>query len=136
MFIPISFAWVGLKLIDLSIRVRGVRRTYRFLCLTSPSPKRAPTVSPNGLARVGRIVRKANRRREAYCLRRALLIWWSLRWLGVSAEIYCDTGIDKGHAWVEAEGQVVGDRATLLGTGRFGRFSVLFDQSRSNRPVD
>jgi len=79
---------------------------------------------------VGRVVRNANRGRDAYCLRKALLIWWLLRWLGAKADIYCDTGIEKGHAWVEAYGCVVGDRAEYKGTGRFGRFSVLFDPSR------
>ena len=53
-------------------------------------------------------------------------LWWLLRWRGAPCDIHCDTGMDKGHAWVESQGLVIGDRPHLLGTGRFGSFSALF----------
>ncbi len=127
----VGLAWLGLRLIDWSIRRHGVRRCYGWLARTSPAASAWPGLSSTAVSRVGRVVRRANGRREGYCLRRALLIWWLLRWFGVSADIYCDTGIDKGHAWVEAQGRVVGDRRALQGTGRFGRFSTLFGTVRT-----
>ncbi len=125
----VCLAWPLLRVVDLSIARLGVRQTYRCMRATSPKPWRPDAISAGLLDRVGRVVRKANRRREAFCLRRALLIWWLLRWFGAESDIYCDSGVDKGHAWVEAYGRVIGDRADYQGTGRFGRFSVLFGSS-------
>jgi hypothetical protein len=124
---PIVTAFrLGLALLDWSIIRYGVRRTYRRLEQTSPKPWRGPDAALVLQARLGRWVRRASGTREGDCLRRSLLLWWLLRWCGIPADIHCDTGPERGHAWVEVAGRVVGDRRTLAGTGRFGRFSALF----------
>jgi hypothetical protein len=128
----VALAWLALHLIDLSINALGARRTYRLLLATSPNPLRTRG-SLTAVARIGRVVRRAGAHREDFCLRRALLIWWSLRWLGVRADVHCDHGLEKGHAWTEMDGIVVGDRGSLAGTGRFGRFSELFARVPTGR---
>jgi hypothetical protein len=118
--------WLALRLLDLSIRQFGVGTTYRALARTSPRPWREPArIGPLGRIAV-RAVAAARPHRRDFCLRRSLLIWWILRWHGIAADIHCATGLDQGHAWVEYQGVVLGDRQALAGTGRFGRFSTLF----------
>lgn len=119
-------AWIAMRALDASIRLLGVGRTVRVLLATSPDPAGNVQLSRTALGQVARVVQRASGNTSAYCLRRALLIWWILRWRGAPADIHCDTGIDSGHAWVECYGLVIGDRPHLAGTGRFGRFSELF----------
>lgn len=122
----LALCWLALQGLDRAIRRWGVGACYRRLRTCSPRPWREPP-QPGLLATVlVRAIRIAWPRRADYCLRRSLLIWWSLRWLGLDADIHCDTGIDRGHAWVEYQGRVLGDRQALAGSGRFGRFSTLF----------
>lgn len=125
-----SVAWVLLGLIHLSVRLFGVGPTYRGLARFSPSPRPQHVPSREALIRVARTVNLASGAAPAFCLRRALVIWWLLRWWRADADVYCDMGPGLGHAWVEIGGMVVGDRADLAGCGRFGAFSVIFGSSR------
>ncbi len=121
----VALAWIALYVLHALIMAIGAGRTYRILRATSPEPTKQRG-SVLLVARIGRIVCRAGSHRQDFCLRRALLIWWSLRWCGVRSDIHCDHGLDQGHAWTEMDGIVIGDRGSLAGTGRFGRFSEMF----------
>ncbi|MCB1590762.1 MAG: lasso peptide biosynthesis B2 protein [Xanthomonadales bacterium] len=121
-----AVAWLLLGLIHLSIRLLGVGRTFRCLARLSPRPIDGRAPPREVLVRVARTVNLARNSTPAFCLRRALLIWWLLRWWRADARIHCDMGPALGHAWVELEGQVIGDRADLAGSGRFGDFGRIF----------
>ena len=122
----IALSWLAMKGLHGAIGLVGVGRTYRFLHASSPEPTGNSPPTRTALAQIARVVQRASGSTEDYCLRRSLLIWWLLRWRGAPADIHCDTGLDKGHAWVESQGLVIGDQPHLFGTGRFGKFSTLF----------
>lgn len=105
-------AWV-----DASLRLRGVKRTRRWLLRGIP-PRAAVPVSPASVAAAQRIAALAAMvgRRElgqASCLRQALVVEQWLRRRGLAAELRVGvrrdpaTGFDA-HAWVELGGVALG----------------------------
>lgn len=120
--------WICLLLwtADICIRVAGLGRSYRLFRATSPTPASGAQLAPAQLRYCCKLVRIAHRVARVSCLRRSLVIWWLLRWRGGNPEICMSMGVDRGHAWVELHGTVLGDQPILAGTGTFQPFSLLF----------
>ncbi|MDB6162677.1 MAG: hypothetical protein JWL98_109 [Xanthomonadaceae bacterium] len=104
-----------LPLIDLLLRVAGLRRTQRLLGLDDTSGVALLPVSAASIAEGQRLARLANvaGRRGVYtttCLRQALAVQWWLRRRQLPAELRIgartESGILHAHAWV-----VLGDIA-------------------------
>jgi len=108
----------ALPLAACALRWFGLRRCRAFIERTLRKKTAAvQTISTVDEAQhVARLVRIAARRNlfPANCLQRSIVLWWLLRRRGIRSEIQfgCRAG-DEGlemHAWVECEGQVIGDR--------------------------
>ncbi len=110
-----AVAWVGLVAADLVIRVAGFRRLHQLA--------RAIPVRPGGPAQthatastraaVDRAARLYFKR--AWCLQRSFVTTVLLRARGVPAELVIGVRSTPfmAHAWVEVEGRVVNDRASV-----------------------
>ncbi len=114
-------AW--LTAVALGLKVAGLRR------LLSLMPPPEPRDDQNASARLRLAWRQADLFAQAArhlpfsatCLQRAVALCWWLRARGVDASL--QIGVRKGpdgqlraHAWVEVEGQVVGDRPETVGS--------------------
>lgn len=119
-------------LIVLQLKIWGFRRSQRILSFLSfplPDPIKLNNSESLDLARrVGRIVNLGSTRGFIYavCLPRSLLLWWFLRWRGITSEICI--GVEKenfafnAHAWVELYGVVVNDDSDVR--RRYGVFDL------------
>lgn len=125
--IKIAVAKVGavcaLRLTDLSLRTIGYRRTCRWMLALSPTP---PTTPYKGAAKrafaIASTIEGAVKLTGVNCLRRSLVVWWVLRWLGISTQIRMGVNVDGGHAWVEFQNLVLTDRQDIA-----SQYTVLYD---------
>lgn len=100
------------------LTIAGSRRTLKILAFATDRPKRAPMTDPS---RVAHLTRAANTRGHlrGTCLPVATTTWARLRRHGYAAELRL--GAPSGgssnfeaHAWVELNGEPIGEAADLL----------------------
>lgn len=113
-------AYLLLILITLTMHFGGLRWTSQHLKkLKSPLPLGQDWGQARQLKTTLAMVRLAVRYSPwANCLRQSLTLWTLLRWQGMNTTLRIGmrlvAGIMKSHAWLEYEGQVVGDRAAVV----------------------
>lgn len=125
---------VGLPLIAAALRLWDFRRVASVLRGTGSAPATAggePREHRAGLAHgLAALVRAAARRGpyRARCLEESLLLWWLLRRRGIEGRLRLgvrkDGSLLVAHAWVELDGQAIGDRQGL--TCRYAPFGKDF----------
>lgn len=105
----------ALLIVALLLRVLRYKGTVRLLVTLSPSRSMG---RPGPWAkRVARLVGDSQHRWDGApfrCIHRAVLIWWSMRWMGVEAEVVSGATQDATggvliHAWAESGGVPLGD---------------------------
>ena len=109
------FAWNGLVAVHFALRLLGYRRLVRLLARLSPAPVR-DAYQPRA-RRAARLIERVTAWRikpPGRCLTRSILLWWSLRWMGIASLIRNGVRRNAGgdlefHAWVEQGGIVVND---------------------------
>ncbi len=115
-----------LPLVDQALKVLGFQRTYSILLRLSErvaSPPLAEPIPSGDLENAQMIsatqaVHLASRYHPTLtCLRRALVLWYLLRRQRLAAELHIGTRFHEGefqaHAWVDCDGQIVGDRPDI-----------------------
>ncbi|NEO87481.1 MAG: lasso peptide biosynthesis B2 protein [Spirulina sp. SIO3F2] len=105
-------AYLLLFWIAIAMHLRGLRWTRQRLRRWSDSPSNP---RPDGLKTTLAMVRLAVRYSPwANCLRQSLTLWTMLRWQGMATELRIGLrrveGKVESHAWLEYQGQVIGDR--------------------------
>lgn len=106
---------VLLKLVDFGLKRASYRRVSGLMLRLSPRPD--PKVQNFQRAlQWGWLINGVAEHREmpASCLRRTLLHWWILRWLGVPSDIRVGVNTRAGHAWLEHQGFVVNDHPDVV----------------------
>jgi hypothetical protein len=113
--------WVGfslstsimLRLVDLGLMTLGYRRLCRLLLRLSPTPnpKRVDLFRARAAAAV--VNKVAQQYPKMNCIRRSLVLWWMLRWLGLNSALQIGMNPDNGHAWIEHAGRVINDAADV-----------------------
>jgi hypothetical protein len=108
-----------LPLLALALALLGYKRTQRLLLRFAPPTVEPPTLTEAQMRRIGQLVNLAANRGlyRATCLKRSLALWWILRQRGIDSDLRFgvrrgDNKIDA-HAWVEYQGLVLNDRATV-----------------------
>jgi hypothetical protein len=111
-----------LPAIGAALRLLGLSRTYRVLGRSSHPASASPVEAESAQAyarNLARLIGIASRHGpyHATCLRQSLALWWLLRRKGLAADLRVgvgrrDAAVDA-HAWVELEGRVLNDRATI-----------------------
>lgn len=107
-----------LPVVAVLLQTRGLRRTQAFLN-RYPLP---PVERPITVKRLAAMVMLADRysRPWSNCLRRSLLLLYLLQRYRITAALKIGMrrhgGVMESHAWVEWEGEVLGDRADLVET--------------------
>jgi hypothetical protein len=103
-----------LPAVKLSLRLRGMEPTSRFLATHSHGEARA--ARPGEAEQVADAVRLVSSRRAigSTCLARSLTLWYLLRRRGIDAQLALGTRTDSdepsglaAHAWVEVDGGAV-----------------------------
>ena len=106
-----------LPLVWIALRPLGFRRTRNLLSLFGRG--KDVISSMDEVRRLSYLVNAAagNGLRNANCLERSLLLWWTLRRKGVAADIRFGalnvSGSFNAHAWVEWNGVILNDRADI-----------------------
>lgn len=128
-------AAVALPIVGVMLRSLGVRRTQGVLAWLSPLGdlvvSNDPTPDVAAAEHIARLVHIAARHGlySANCLPRSLVLWYFLRRRGQYSEIrYGARSGENGfeaHAWVEYEGEVIGDNRDI------GQVFALFKPSRA-----
>lgn len=120
-----------LNAIDLSLRMFGYKRTYRYLFFCSPRPNPATTDFARTMATARHINRITARHfGSTPCLRRSLVLWWVLRWRHIPSDLRIGVNRKGGHAWVEHHGQVINDRLDVA-----EGYSVIYSEDLSPEGV-
>lgn len=113
-------AWSGLFAVRIGLMLMGYRLLIQALARLSPTPRRK-RYAPRARAAALLIeqVRSWYPKPPASCLHRSIVLWWSLRFIGIDSVIR--TGIRRGengeldlHAWVEQGGVIINDRADTV----------------------
>ncbi len=106
-----------LPLIELSLRLRGLRWTQQQLRRLMPRRPIDDRLTPDDINRIVRLGAGGGLYR-ATCLRRSLVLWWLLSRRGVQSEIKIGAHTlpqqFKAHAWVEWEGNGRSDAPATL----------------------
>jgi len=111
-----------LTLVVAGLRLLGFRRCHGLI--QNFSLRRRKTAlglpeSPEGMERILRAARLAERNApfESNCLERSLALWWVLRLSGLRTDLHMggrkSGGRFEAHAWVEWDGQVLNDEASV-----------------------
>lgn len=104
-----------LPLVALCLKLSGLQRTYTFLSCLIPQPTCSSSFQLQTTANAVQIAAKYYT--WATCLRKSLVLWFLLRRQGIAAELQIGTRFEQGefqaHAWVEYQGDVVGDRRSI-----------------------
>ena len=108
---------VLLPLLTISLRMRGFGATQRFLRkFLAPSGHRSPvTAADSRVALTSRMVLAAARNSlvPSTCLERSIAIWWLLARQGIATQLRIGVRKDQGklaaHAWVEYQGNAIGE---------------------------
>jgi hypothetical protein len=113
-------AWILLRLISISLAIRGFRGTQsalqRFLPALNKAHRIAAGPKSSEVHRTVRMVRVAARYGigSPTCLEKSLALWWLLARQGISAALRIGTrmnnGVFEAHAWVERGGAIVDDQ--------------------------
>lgn len=106
---------VGMRLLQLCLRVGGSRRTLRLLrCIPVAGSRRTASVA-DALA-FARIVRLAGEHGpfQPLCLSRALTVWAWMRWRGLPGTVQIGVSVPtreadafSAHAWAECDGEPI-----------------------------
>ena len=119
-------AWVWLLLFDLGLRTRPFPDLQAIAARLASRPKPSPEQTKN-LLHMLRIAVDRGRYNHLYpmtCLRRALTLQRLLAERGVSTELKIgarkDNGQLKAHAWLEYQGQIIGEPEEII-----ERFNIL-----------
>lgn len=112
----VALAWVGLLAADAMVHVAGFRRLHQIARIVPPRPRRSPPSSRTVAATCRAVDRAAGLYfKRAWCLQRSFLTTMLLRARGVPADLV--VGVRSApfmaHAWVEHEGRVINDRASV-----------------------
>ena len=103
-----------LPLVDLCLKLWGLQRTHTLLSYLLPQPIRSASQLHTT---VNAVKIAAKYHTWATCLRKSLVLWFLLRRQGIAAELQIGTRFNEGefqaHAWVEYQGDVVGDRRSI-----------------------
>lgn len=108
-------SYILLPLVDVSLRLRGLRGTATILAQFCPQPEPDKTVELSEVRRVVRMVKLAVKYSPpwASCLRKSLVLWYLLRRKGIETELRIGSrrneGKFEGHAWIEYQGMVLND---------------------------
>jgi hypothetical protein len=131
-------AWILLRLVSISLAMRGFRGTQAALQRLLPTPGKEVRIDDESLsleiARTVRMVRAAARygMGSPTCLERALALWWLLERQHIPVALRIGTRMSNGtfeaHAWVEQDGAVLDDQEEPL------RHYVAFEGSFSALP--
>ncbi|MCC6591719.1 MAG: lasso peptide biosynthesis B2 protein [Xanthomonadales bacterium] len=108
-----ALAWrlaLALPLIDLSLRLFGFQRTWRWLARCLPRASRPGSANAPSALRTAALARAVGARSpwRTTCLRQSLAVWWLLRERGQRAIL--TIGVVRreqplqAHAWVELDG--------------------------------
>ena len=109
---------VLLPLLDLGMRLLGLRRLRATLAWLAPAPGPAAASGPAGLSQalaVANVVQRAawHSPLGSTCLTRSLVLWWLLRRRGIAGELCIGVAKEaaqfQAHAWVECQGMVLND---------------------------
>ena len=111
-------------LIEIMLRVIGVRSTYRLLLYLSPDPSSVRSPFPE--RQMVNLICSIFGSRTDKCLRRALLIWWALRWRRVDTDVHFSHDGVRGHAWVVWNDIIIADSQDLSAARSMGSFRRLF----------
>ena len=112
---------VLVPLIDISLRLFGMRRTKGLLVRFDGSQHRVHIGAELEPIEIGRLVSIAATHSlwRASCLRQALVLWWLLARRGISTDIRLGVSVASddtldAHAWIEHNGDVIiGGQASL-----------------------
>lgn len=113
------FTAYGLLLwVAITMQLAGFRWTRQRLRQWTNSPSNSSNLSPDELQMSLAMVRLAVRYSPwANCLRQSLTLWIMLRWQGMEPELRIGLrrvqGTLESHAWLEYQGQVIGDRPAV-----------------------
>lgn len=116
----LASAWAALLLVDLGLRRRGFPRVRQWAMFrVRPGHPGAAAGSLAELERLHQLVAIAARHHlyPMLCLRRALVLQWLLAARGLASEVRLgvargEAGLDA-HAWVEWNGQILGEAAEV-----------------------
>jgi hypothetical protein len=116
-------AGVALRLFDTGLKTIGYRRVCHILLRLSP-PSTLARIDLFRAQAVAAIVNKIaqDSPRPMNCVRRSMVLWWMLRWLGLNSELKIGLNREKGHAWVEHAGRVINDSADVA-----SQYAVLYE---------
>lgn len=105
---------VLVPIVDISLRLFGMRRTQGLLARFVEIPRHARTGAELEPLEIGWLVSIAATHSlwPASCLRQALVLWWLLARRGISTHIRLGVSKDSGgalaaHAWVEHDGHIL-----------------------------
>jgi len=102
----------------LTLRLLGLKRTYRLYHRITPTPRSRPDREPDGTEarRLAELYRRINEEYSfagASCLVESFALWRRLRRKGIGADLRLGvrtlTGRFESHAWVEYEDVVLND---------------------------
>jgi hypothetical protein len=112
-------SYILLPLIDLSLRLRGVRETTTTLAKLCPARKAEQTVEWSEIRQIVRMVKLAAKYSPPWitCLRKSLVLWYLLRRKGIETELQIGSRLNdgkfEGHAWIEYQGIVLNDNPSV-----------------------
>jgi hypothetical protein len=99
-----------LKVVHVALRHSSYRRVSQWMLRLSPIPDSARRDVTHARAIAYLVDKVAQHPRVAVtCLRRSLVLWYYLRWLGLPSDVRVAVNRSEGHAWVEHNGEVVND---------------------------
>jgi len=112
-------AWILLRLVSISLAIRGFRGTRAALQRFLPIPDKEVRIDEESrsleMARTVRMVRAAARYGigSPTCLEKSLALWWLLERQQIPVALRIGTRTSNGafeaHAWVEQDGAVLDD---------------------------
>lgn len=99
-----------LKIVHVALRRSSYRRVSQWMVRLSPTPDPARRDLAHARAIAYLVDKVAHHPRVAVtCLRRSLVLWYYLRWLGLPSDVRVAVNRTEGHAWVEHHTEVIND---------------------------
>ena len=116
----LALVWLGLPLVELSLRRDGLNRTQRrlvWLANRLQKKSQGPSHSPDQIVKLLNLALRYTLLRPR-CLGRTLTLQWLLEIQGLRSEMrlgvrYTPTGLEA-HAWLEYQGRVLNDRPEMV----------------------